>query len=90
MNAEPVARTQRCIAVLWPSFLLAGLATTLFFVAFDPEEVLACVGGPALSRLGAYSIGFFFFWSLTAASSLLTCYFRRPCPGTTPGSTSGC
>jgi len=81
MDTDTVPKTQRCIAVLWPSFLLAGLANTLFFTAFDPEAVLACVGGPALSRLGAYSIGFFLFWLLTASSSLLTCYFRRPCAG---------
>ena len=76
---EGLPRVQRFVAVLWPSFLMAGLATVLFFTAFDPAELSACVGGPELSRLGAYSIGFFLFWILTALSCTLTCYFQRPC-----------
>ncbi len=74
-----ISRTQNCVSVLWPSFLTAGLATILFFTAFDPDEFLLCTGGPQISRIGAYSIGFFLFWLLTAVSCTLTCYFRRPC-----------
>ena len=74
-----VSKTQKIIAVLWPSFLTAGLATALFFTAFDPQELLRQTRFADVSRLGAYSVGFFLFWLLTASSCILTCYFRRPC-----------
>jgi hypothetical protein len=79
-------KIQRIIAILWPSFLMAGLATVLFFTAFDPAVMLLDTPFADMSRLGAYTIGFFLFWLLTAASCLLTCYFQRPCaPPQTPG-----
>lgn len=74
-----VSKTQQIIAVLWPSFLTAGLATALFFTAFDPQELLSDTRFADVSRLGAYSVGFFLFWLLTASSCILTCYFSRPC-----------
>lgn len=72
-------RIQRIIAILWPSFLTAGFATALFFTAFDPQVLLMDTDYADTSRLGAYTIGFFLFWALTASSCLLTCYFQRPC-----------
>ncbi len=74
-----VNKTQQIISVLWPSFLTAGLATSLFFTAFDPRELLSQTRFAETSRLGAYSVGFFLFWALTASSCILTCYFARPC-----------
>ncbi len=74
-----IPRSQQIIAVLWPSFLTAGVATILFFAAFDPAEFLATTRFAELSRQGAYTIGFFLFWVLTATSCALTCYFQRPC-----------
>ncbi len=70
---------QRIVAVLWPSFLTAGLATALFFTAFDPLDLAALIGYPEISRTGVYTIGFFLFWLLTSATCALTCYFQRPC-----------
>lgn len=70
---------QRIVAVMWPSFLMAGVATILFFTAFDPEIILPVSGYHNVSRLAGYSIGFFCFWILTASSCALTCYFQRPC-----------
>jgi hypothetical protein len=69
---------QRVVAVFWPSFLMAGMATFVFFAVFDPYHLVAPTWFPDLSRLGAYTIGFFLFWMLTASTSLLTCYFQRP------------
>lgn len=66
---------QRISAVLWPSFLFAGLATIVFFALIDPLVMLDCQGVPPLSRTGAYSLGFFLFWLLTAAASASTLYF---------------
>ena len=70
---------QKVIAVLWPSFLTAGVATVLFFTTFDPQVLLADKSWGDISRLGAYTVGFFIFWLLTSVSCLLTCYFQRPC-----------
>lgn len=76
---EGIPVIQRIIAVLWPSFLTAGVATGLFFTVFHPEELLILTGHTTVSHMGAYSIGFFLFWLLTAISCALTCYFQRPC-----------
>lgn len=79
-----IPKCQKTISILWPSFLTAGLATVLFFAAFDPVILLQETRFADISRLGAYSCGFFLFWLLTATSCALTCYFRRPCA--VPGS----
>lgn len=81
-------KIQRIIAILWPSFLTAGLATVLFFAAFDPRLLLMDTRFSDISRLGAYTIGFFLFWLLTASSCMLTCYFQRPCAFKSPGGAS--
>lgn len=65
-------------AVLWLSFLLAAVATGIFFSAIDPEELRFCVTFPEVSRTGAYTIGFFLFWLLTAASGVLAVAFTYP------------
>lgn len=71
--------TQRIISVLWPSFVTSGIATGLFFTAFDPQDLVGLSGQLEISRMGAYSIGFFLFWLLTSLTCALTCYFQRPC-----------
>lgn len=78
-DQKPIPRIQRIIAVMWPSFLTAGMATGLFFSAFDPRTLLMDTAYADMSRLGAYTIGFFLFWALTAFTGLLTCYYQRPC-----------
>lgn len=70
---------QRVIAVLWPSFIMSGIATALFFTVFDPRDLAAVTGRADIDRMGAYSIGFFLFWLLTSGTCALTCYFQRPC-----------
>jgi hypothetical protein len=70
---------QRVVAILWPSFLTAGLATILFFTAFDPQLLLLLSGHGEISRLGGYTIGFFLFWLLTAVTSALNFFFQAPC-----------
>lgn len=76
---EEIPVIQRVIAVLWPSFLTSSAATILFFTAFDPRELLMYTSMAELSRMGAYTIGFFLFWLLTSLTCALTCYFQRPC-----------
>ncbi len=74
-----IPKVQKVIAIMWPSFLIAGVATILFFTAFDPVDFLVTTPFADMSRMGAYTVGFFLFWLLTTASSMLTCYFQRPC-----------
>lgn len=78
-NKSTVPTMQRVVAILWPSFVMSGVATILFFTLFDPEEIVSCVGGYEMTRLGYYSVGFFLFWGLTSINSILTCYFLKPC-----------
>ena len=76
----------RLVAVLWLSFLMAGLATMVFFAAIDPMTLKDCVEFPEVGRTAAYTIGFFLFWLLTASSSLLCLSFlypRKPAPDLT-------
>lgn len=74
--ADEIPLIQKVIAVLWPSFLVAGLETIVFFTLFDPQYVFTEYN---ISRVGAYSAGFFLFWGFTALPSVLTMYFSRPC-----------
>jgi hypothetical protein len=62
----------RSMAVLWPSFLVAGAATGVFFSLFDPQEFWLLGEHLEISRLGAYTIGFFGFWGVGIASSALS------------------
>jgi hypothetical protein len=67
----------RLYYVLWPSFLVAGIAEILFFTIIDPQD-LYFFGQPVhFSPLATYSIGFFAFWAICAASSLATLFFQR-------------
>lgn len=74
-----IPNIQKAVAVLWPSFLTSGVATILFFTAFDPQLLVQVSGYGEISRLGGYTIGFFLFWLLTSTTCALTCYFQRPC-----------
>jgi len=67
----------RLIWVLWPSFLVAGVAEGVFFTVINPQE-LYLFGEPVhVSQIATYSIGFIAFWAVCAASSLLTCFLQR-------------
>jgi hypothetical protein len=68
---------KRLIYILWPSFIVAGIAEAVFFTLFDPTDLRFFDREMALSRTAAYSIGFFLFWLFAAGSSALTCFFQR-------------
>ena len=69
--------TQRIAWILWPAFLVACGMEVVFFTLFDPED-LHFLGAPLeASRMAVYSVGFFVFWALGAASSFLTCFLQR-------------
>jgi hypothetical protein len=68
---------KRAIWILWPSFIVAGAAEALFFTIFDPTE-LQFFGEPLeVSRTGIYTIGFFLFWAIGAASAALAIFLER-------------
>ncbi|MBN4063769.1 hypothetical protein JYT79_03205 [Cardiobacterium sp. AH-315-I02] len=77
MNAIPLV--QRIVAILWPSFITAGIATILFTTAFDPAVLFDSDISRDISRLGSYTICFFLFWLFGAITSASTCYFLKPC-----------
>jgi hypothetical protein len=75
----PRSMAQRLGAILWPSFFAAGVATMVCFALIDPLT-LRDMTFPDLDigRETGYAIGFFAFWSATAASSLFTWILLRP------------
>ena len=70
-----VPKQQKCIAILWPSFMVAIVATGLFFSAFDPDDLYPFGQQTEISRLGIYSIGFLLFWLVSAVAGIGTLYF---------------
>jgi hypothetical protein len=75
MADKRIPGIQKFIAVLWPSFLTAVVASGLFFSAFDPDDLFPFDADPGISRLGIYTIGFLLFWLIAAVSAVGTLYF---------------
>ena len=69
--SKPVLRSMLMV-VLWPAFLMACVATGLFFSLVDPMELIVLDQRVQVHILGAYTIGFFVFWILGILSSGLT------------------
>jgi len=77
-------RGRRWLWVVWPAFLVAGIAEAVFFSVFDPFD-LHFFGAPLdLSRQAIYTMGFFGFWGIGIAASVLTLFFEHP-PGDAGG-----
>ncbi len=69
---------KRLMWILWPSFIVGGIAEGVFFTLIDPQE-LYLFGEPVhWSKTAVYSVGFFLFWIVAAASSAFTCFLQRP------------
>ena len=79
MEQEHWGWRRRSIAeVLWPSFLAAAVGTMVFFAWIDPDLlVMAAERQTDWSHTAIYSVGFFFFWALTALASGLTTWLIR-------------
>ena len=60
--------------ILWPSFLVAGMAEGLLFTLVHPQDLLFFGHHPEFSDEGIYTIGFFAIWTFCAVSSALTAY----------------
>lgn len=63
--------------ILWPAFLVAGIADGVMFTLFDPHDMHIFGEQVNLDRRAIYSIGFLLFWLFAAASSALTCFLQR-------------
>jgi hypothetical protein len=70
------ATARRWMWILWPGFVMAIPAVGVVFTLVDPEE-LHWSGSAAANRMAAYTLGFFFFWALGAASSAMTDLLQR-------------
>ena len=72
--------------VLWPSFLVAAIATAIFFAHIDPLTLQAqTLTDWQISRQAGYTVGFLMFWAVCAASSALTMYLGATPVPDSPG-----
>ncbi len=70
-----ISNTQKVITNLWLSFLMAAVASIIVFIIFDPDDILHCLNLSHISRSGACTIVFFFFWFITSSTSMLSTLF---------------
>ena len=68
---------QRLAWTIWPAFLVAAAAETVFFTVFDPSDLFFFGTPLELSRQTMYTLGFFGFWAMGIASSALTVFLSR-------------
>ena len=70
-------RTRQLLWIVWPAFLVAGVAAAALFSLLDPTD-LTIFGAPVdLSREALYTLGFIAFWIMGIASSSLTVFLAR-------------
>lgn len=65
------------IWVLWPAFISAVIAETIFFTLIDPAQLYLFGQRVEWSAMATYSTGFLLFWLVCIGSSLMT-YFMMP------------
>ena len=65
------------IWVMWPAFIAAGIAETLFFTMIDPRQLYLFGELVEWSPTATYSTGFLLFWLLCSGASLMT-YLMLP------------
>ena len=74
---------RRCLQILWPSFLMAGVTELLVFAVVDPGD-LRWFGGEVIgcSSSATYTVSFLIFWftisMATAITALLLVEQDRP------------
>ena len=83
MNAQDTPATprwlsaQRVMWIVWPAFLMAGVAELVFFSIFDPFD-LHLFGSPLeMARESVYAMGFFGFWGVGIVSSTFTLFLAH-------------
>jgi hypothetical protein len=61
------------MGIAWPAFLMAAVLEMVIFAMVDPGDLHRFSGQPLdWSRQAVYTVAFFVFWAVTAASSALT------------------
>lgn len=84
IDPSPRLTAQRLMWIVWPAFLVAGVAEAVFFTIFDPFD-LHFFGAPLdWSRTAIYTLGFFGFWGMGVASSALTVFLEHAPTATPP------
>lgn len=69
----------RAMAILWPSFLMAGVLEMLVFAVVDPTQLHWFGGAPVeLSPTAVYTLAFFVFWGVIATAGALTQLLETP------------
>ena len=82
MKGTRVSRVKTLIAVLWPSFLVAGAFSGLLFAFVDPHVLMAELGIDSESRLTGYSIAFLYLWFAGMVAAFFALYILcTPEPG---------
>lgn len=65
------------IWVMWPAFIAAGIAETIFFTMIDPAQLYLFGQLVEWSVTATYSTCFLLFWLVCIGSSLMT-YLMMP------------
>lgn len=66
-------KARSAASVLWPAFLCAAALEVVVFTFVDPADLQQLNGAAlGLSATAAYSLAFFAFWLICAASGALT------------------
>jgi hypothetical protein len=74
MAHRPGGVVNRCIVLLWASFLAAGVAEVLFFTVIDPAQLYFLGREVELGALATHTVGFVFFWLLSLGAGVLSVF----------------
>jgi hypothetical protein len=66
--------TKYWMFIVWPSFLMAGVMEIAVFAMVDPQDLHLFNQTIGVSRQGIYTLSFFIFWIVCAASSCLSLF----------------
>ena len=66
--------TKYWMFILWPSLLMAGVMEMVVFTMVDPQDLHLFNQSIDLPRQGIYTLSFFIFWIICAASSCLSLF----------------
>jgi hypothetical protein len=78
-QVKSIPSIQKRIAVLWPSFIMASVATLLYFLVIEPLVLPTAAGIEAIDHPRLCGTVFVLSWLVTASSSYLTCFFQKSC-----------
>ncbi|MGI9317749.1 MAG: hypothetical protein ACR2QW_10480 [bacterium] len=86
MTGSGGSRKKVLIAVLWPSFVFAGVFTALLFAFVDPYVLMDEVGVLTDSRLAGYSLTFLYLWLVGILVAAMALFIMcTPDPGNKEG-----